>query len=64
MAIRDVKVEHATIQRWVFKFTPLLEKEFNKRNRLVNVGVWMKLISKSKGHGATTIGPSISTVLL
>ena len=24
MAIRGVKVDHATIQRWVFKFTPLL----------------------------------------
>ncbi|WP_221930755.1 hypothetical protein [Changchengzhania lutea] len=47
MAIRGVNVDHATIQRWVFKFTPLLEKEFNKRKKaLVNAGVWMKLISK------------------
>ena len=23
MSIRGVKVDHATIQRWVFKFTPL-----------------------------------------
>jgi len=35
MAIRGVKVDHATIQRWVFKFTPLLEKEFNKRKKAV-----------------------------
>ena len=35
MAIRGVKVDHATIQRWVFKFTPLLEKEFNKRKKSV-----------------------------
>ena len=35
MAIRGVKVDHATIQRWVFKFTPLLEKEFNKRKKVV-----------------------------
>ena len=27
MAIRGVYVDHATIQRWVFKFTALLEKE-------------------------------------
>ena len=33
MAIRGVKVDHATVQRWVFKFTPLLEKEFNKRKK-------------------------------
>lgn len=30
MGIRGVKVDHATIQRWVFKFSPLLEREFNK----------------------------------
>ena len=35
MAIRGVKVDHATIQRWVFKFTPLLEKEFRKRKKCV-----------------------------
>lgn len=35
MEIRGVKVDHATIQRWVFKFTPLLEKEFRKRKRVV-----------------------------
>jgi len=26
MAIRGVKVDYATIQRWVFKFIPLLDK--------------------------------------
>ena len=35
MAIRGVNVDHATIQRWVFKFTPLLEKEFRKRKKSV-----------------------------
>lgn len=35
MEIRDVKVDHSTIQRWVFKFTPLMEKEFRKRKKLV-----------------------------
>jgi len=35
MSIRGVKVDHATIQRWVFKFTPLLEREFRKRKRSV-----------------------------
>ncbi|NRB61019.1 MAG: IS6 family transposase [Winogradskyella sp.] len=35
MAIRGVKVDHATIQRRVFKFTPLLEKEFRKRKKSV-----------------------------
>ena len=31
MSIRGVKVDHATIQRWVFKFTPLVEQQFRKR---------------------------------
>ena len=35
MHIRGVKVDHATIQRWVFKFTPLLEKEFRQRKKQV-----------------------------
>ena len=35
MAIRGVKVNHATIQRWVFKFTSLLEKKFRKRKKTV-----------------------------
>ena len=28
-------MDHATIQRWVFKFSPLLEKEFRKRKKPV-----------------------------
>ena len=35
MEIRGVKVDHATIQRWVFKFTPMLDKEFRKRKKRV-----------------------------
>ncbi len=35
ISIRGVNVDHATIQRWVFKFTPLLEKEFRQRKKCV-----------------------------
>jgi len=28
-------VDHATIQRWVFKFSPMIEKEFRKKKRQV-----------------------------
>ncbi|MFL2625583.1 MAG: DDE-type integrase/transposase/recombinase [Flavobacteriaceae bacterium] len=28
-------MDHATIQRWVFKFTHLLEQQFRKRIKLV-----------------------------
>ena len=31
MSIRGVKVDHATIQRWVFKSSPLIDQEFRKR---------------------------------
>ncbi|NQY08126.1 MAG: IS6 family transposase [Flavobacteriales bacterium] len=31
MQIRGVDVDHSTIQRWVFKFTPEIEKKMNKR---------------------------------
>jgi len=35
LSMRGVKVDHATIQRWVFKFSPLIEKTFRKRKRPV-----------------------------
>lgn len=35
LSIRGVKVDHATIQRWVYKFSPLIEKEFRKRKKPV-----------------------------
>jgi len=36
MEIRGVNVDHATIQRWVFKFTPLFEKKFKKQKKPVS----------------------------
>ena len=35
LSIRGVKVDHATIQRWVFKFTPLVEQQFRTRKKSV-----------------------------
>ncbi len=35
MAIRGVKVDHSTIQRWVFKFSKEIEKNMNTRKRQV-----------------------------
>jgi len=31
MKMRGVHVDHATIQRWVYKFTPFIELEMKKR---------------------------------
>jgi putative transposase len=30
LRIRGVKVDHFTLQRWVFKFSPLIEANMNK----------------------------------
>src|SRR4028119_859683 len=35
LSTRGVIVDHATIQRWVYKFTPLIEEGFRKRKKLV-----------------------------
>jgi len=31
--IRGVKVDHSTIQRWVFKFSPQVEQQFRTRKK-------------------------------
>jgi len=36
MKMKGVSVDHATIQRWVYKFTPLLESEIKKRKGRVD----------------------------
>ena len=46
MGIRGVKVDQATIQRWVFKFSPLLEREFNKISRYI-VSLFFSIIFSS-----------------
>ncbi len=33
LRIRGIVVYHATIQRWVFKFTPMIDRNFRKRKR-------------------------------
>jgi putative transposase len=35
LSIRDLKVDHAAILRWVFKCTPLVEQQFRKRKKSV-----------------------------
>src|SRR5210317_1437406 len=35
MKERGVKLHHATVQRWVVKYTPILEVEFRKRKKAV-----------------------------
>jgi len=47
MKIRGVHVDHTTIQRWVYKFAPLLEAEMKKKKGEYGlVEDWMRHISK------------------
>jgi putative transposase len=36
LSIRGVKVDHSTIQRWVYKFTPMIEANMQRRKRQVS----------------------------
>jgi putative transposase len=36
LSTRGVTVDHATIQRWVYKFSPLIEAGFQKRKKVVS----------------------------
>jgi len=35
LSIRGVQVDHAAIQRWVYKFSPLIEATFRTRKKQV-----------------------------
>jgi putative transposase len=56
LPIRGVTVDHATVQRWVYKFTPLIEVAFGKRKKIVT-GSWRmdETYIKVKGSGCTYI---------
>jgi putative transposase len=65
MAERGVSVDHATLQRWVVKYSPLLEAAFHRRKRPVSVswrmdetyikvkGQWRYLDRAVDKHGQT-----------
>ena len=37
--LRGLNIDHATLQRWLINFMPILEGRFRKRKKLVN-GSW------------------------
>jgi len=50
MKMRGIAVDHATIQRWVFTFTPLIESQIKKRKNRVGASWRMvKTYIKVKG---------------
>jgi transposase-like protein len=51
MEERGVPIDHAPIQRWVVKYSPLLEEAFHRRKRAVWVSWRMdETYIKVKGH--------------
>ena len=56
MEERGVSVDHATITRWVVKYSPPLEAAFHRCKRPSgSAGGWTKHPSASKGNGAICI---------
>src|SRR6202012_1039066 len=49
MEERGIEVDHSTLNRWVLKYVPLLDRQFRTRKRLVPVGGSMRRTSRSKG---------------
>ncbi|MDX6189692.1 hypothetical protein SGQ83_10045 [Flavobacterium sp. Fl-318] len=39
MKMRGIQVDHVTIQRWVFKFTPMIESQMKMKKRKSRAGV-------------------------
>jgi putative transposase len=51
MEERAALLDHATVQRWVVKYSPRLEAAFHRRKRSVWVSWWMdETYIKIKGH--------------
>jgi transposase-like protein len=64
MEERGLKLDHATVNRWVVKYSPTLESKFRqfKKTQSAKAGVWMRLISKLKANRFITIGRLIKKI--
>jgi hypothetical protein len=62
MAERGVSVDHATVHRWVVRYSSELLERFNRRKRAVT-GKWHvdETTSRSVDGGCTCTGPSAAT---
>jgi putative transposase len=60
MRERGVPVDHATVNRWVIKYSPRWRRPFIAASgRYGAVGGWTRPILRSKVSGATSTAPSI-----
>ena len=63
MGERGVDVDHSSLNRWVIKYTPLLEMAFRQRSdRLEPAGAWTRPTSMSKASGSICIERSTRQV--
>ncbi len=63
MEEHGVEVDHATLNRWVLKYVPLLDQEFRARKRPVGpAGEWTRPMYGPGAPGNTCIGPSTRPV--
>jgi putative transposase len=62
MEERGVNLDHATLNRWVIKYSPLIASVAKKPSP--PRGGWMKRISKLKANGSICIEPLINLVTL
>jgi transposase-like protein len=65
MAERGIKVDHATIHRWIIRYSPELLNRFNSRKRAV-AAKWHvdETTSGSVGGGCISTGPSTAMATL
>ena len=62
MAERGIKVDHATIHRWIVRYSPELLNRFNHESEpSPPSGTSTKLISKSEANGNISMKPSTAT---
>src|SRR6185295_1586080 len=62
MAERGIPVDHATVGRWLVRYSPELLERFNRRKRpSAGNGMWMRRISGFADGGCTFTGPSTAT---
>ncbi|WPX96910.1 IS6 family transposase [Candidatus Bandiella woodruffii] len=60
--LRGLNIDHATLQRWVVKFMPILEGRFRKRkSQSTAAGEWTRHISRLKVNGSICIEQLINT---
>ena len=63
MEEHGVEVDHATLNRWVLKYVPLLDQEFRARKRPVGPSWRMdETYVRARAPGSICIGPSTRRV--